>query len=96
MSTGADCRFRETEPGRWTYWLQSWPYGEWPEGTTYGPFPSFAAAVRHLGDNHANPGGWTVTPLREGHVHEPDQWDPTFCEACGESLAPKKETSDAT
>lgn len=71
MSTGADCRFTETAPGRWTYELQQWPYGETEEYETFGPFASYAAAQRHLSGHHANPGGWSTRPLPEGqHVHE--------------------------
>ena len=71
MSTGAECYFTEVEPGRYTYWLQDWPYGDNPDGQTYGPFGSFKAASDHLHDNHANPGGYSVNTLPEGkHRHE--------------------------
>lgn len=78
MSSGAECRFTEVEPGRWTYWLQDWPYGDWPEGETYGPFSSYEVAFKHLGDHHSNPGGHSTRCLPEGqHVHEPTKggWD---------------------
>lgn len=64
MSTGADCKFIEKVDG-WYYWLQNWPYGDWPEGQTYGPFLSFEIAHEHLRNNHANPGGYSVFPLKE-------------------------------
>lgn len=70
MSTGAECNFTEVEPGQWTYWLQSWPYGDSPDGQTYGPFASYRAAQRHLSDNHANPGGSSVTAHPTSHRHE--------------------------
>lgn len=71
MSSGADCYFTEVEPGKWTYWLQDWPYGETEDGQTYGPFNGHAAAVKDLSDNHQNPGGWSSNPLPESqHVHE--------------------------
>jgi len=60
MSTGADCHFVERGPGKWYYSLQDWPYGDWPEYQTYGPFPSLEKAEKHLDDNHANPGGWSI------------------------------------
>ena len=61
MSTGADCHFVEKELGKWYYKIQRWPYGEWPEYDEHGPFPTFAAADRHLGENYANPGGFSVS-----------------------------------
>lgn len=59
MSTGADCHFTEREPGKWFYELQCWPYGEWSEYESYGPFPTLDKAIYHLDQNHANPGGWS-------------------------------------
>lgn len=88
MSTGADCHFHEVEPGKWDYRLQRWPYGEWPEYDTFGPFPSFEKAREHLSNNHANPGGWSVRTHPQ-HVHEWHRWgpnDPYDCEACGSSV----------
>lgn len=70
MSSGAECRFTEVSPGRWSYWLQEYPYGSNEDGTTYGPFRSYAVAYEHLHDNHQNPGGHSVAPLSEGHLHE--------------------------
>ena len=64
MSTGADCRFEEREPGKWFYVLQCWPYGETEDYNQYGPFNSFEAAERHLFKNHANPGGDFVQELK--------------------------------
>lgn len=60
MSTGADCRFWETDDGQWFYKLQCWPYGDWPEYDQYGPFASYAKADRDLRRNHANPGGAAI------------------------------------
>jgi hypothetical protein len=62
MSTGADCRIVEKEPGKWYYELQRWPYGETPDYDTYGPFESEDEAIGHLDRNHANPGGYLVQP----------------------------------
>jgi hypothetical protein len=92
MSTGAECRFTEIEPGRWEYWLQEWPYGEWPEGQTYGPFDSYASASTHLSNYHANPGGHS-TQIHKDHRHEDGtiarrnedgtwNWDLPGCPAC--------------
>ncbi len=61
MSTNADCRFYEKSPGEWFYKLQCYPYGETEEYDTFGPFATFEIAENHLSDNHANPGGFTVT-----------------------------------
>lgn len=71
MSTGAECRFDEVTPGQWTYWLQEWPYGDNPDGHTYGPFPGFERAYEHLHANHANPGGFNTNALPpDEHRHE--------------------------
>lgn len=95
MSTGADCHFTEVEPGRWTYWLQDWPYGDWPQGQTFGPFDGFQQAHDHLRNNHANPGGYS-TRKHPDHRHEegtivrrkPDDsgwdWNVPGCPACGQ------------
>ena len=65
MSTGAECYIIEKEPGKWYYKLQLWPYGEWDEYLTEGPFKSEDRAIKHLSDNHANPGGWSTYPYEE-------------------------------
>jgi hypothetical protein len=92
MSTGAECIFYEKEPRAWYYDLQQWPYGEWPEFDTFGPFPTWRQAYKHLDDNHANPGGYSIHPLpgcphdllkkREVVFHN-ERWD---CDRCGSSL----------
>jgi hypothetical protein len=61
MSTGADCRFEEREPGRWWYAIQQYPYGETEDYDTHGPFVGQEAAERHLDANYGNPGGWSET-----------------------------------
>lgn len=86
MSTGADCRFAEVRPGEWKYAIQRWPYGEWDEYDTHGPFPSFAKAREHLDQHYANPGGWLMNIHETDHRHEfhYDKWDDvTVCEPCG-------------
>ena len=65
MSTGAGCHFIEKRPSEWFYELQNWPYGEWPEYSTYGAFSTYESAVEHLMKNHANPGGWNVSAYVE-------------------------------
>ena len=86
MSTGAECIFKETEPGKWQYWIQDWPYGEWPEGQINGPFNSFEEAREHLGNNYANPGGWNVNVNKTNHIHEFTAYEGvTMCQSCGEA-----------
>lgn len=71
MSSGADCRFTEVEPGKWTYELQRYPYGANEDYDTFGPFTGYQRAHKHLEDNHQNPGGSMTRCLPEGqHVHE--------------------------
>lgn len=69
MSTGADCRFIEAEPGRWRYELQEWPYGETEQYERSPLFRSYRAASEDLHSSHANPGGHSIT-LHPQHVHE--------------------------
>lgn len=66
MSTNSECRFVETEPGKWYYILEdynapknAWDWREF--ASAYGPFSSEEAADRHLQDHHANPGGSSTT-----------------------------------
>ena len=66
MSTGAECNFREREPGKWFYDIQQWPYGDWPEYTREGPFETLEAAEKHLQSNYANPGGYSVEHYGKG------------------------------
>jgi hypothetical protein len=63
MSTGADCVFYEKPRGQWWYKLQRWPYGESPGYDKSGPFATYREAEKHLSDNEANPGGWSVQAL---------------------------------
>ena len=70
MSTGAECNFWEEAPGIWRYRLQLYPYGETDDFEEFGPFASYGQAYKHLGDNHANPGGHSVRIHETGHVHE--------------------------
>lgn len=76
MSTNSECLFIEVEPGKWFYVLEdrdapknAWDWREY--ATAYGPFSSEEAADKHLGDNHANPGGSDSQPYEEGY--EPDE-----------------------
>lgn len=59
MSTGLDCHFFEKEPGRWYYDLETWEQRE--QYDTYGEFATLEIALQHLHDNHANPGGYSVS-----------------------------------
>jgi len=70
MSSGLECCFFEPSLGNWYYALQDWscPVGAWDwreHATAYGPFADNEAAIAHLRRNHANPGGWNVTPHAE-------------------------------
>ena len=64
MSTNSECLIVETSPGAWYYVLESrnapdaWDWREFAHA--YGPFPSEDEAHTHLGDNHPNPGGYSV------------------------------------
>lgn len=69
MSTGLNCEFYETPAGKHYYSLE---IGGDPddeenyhtdEYRTYGPFPDFESAKKHLADNHANPGGYCQIKL---------------------------------
>ncbi len=65
MSTGANCVIREKKPGVWEYAIQLWPYGESDKYNVQGPFKSEQAAVDHMSNNNANPGGWSTYPYKE-------------------------------
>jgi hypothetical protein len=72
MSTGCNCEFLEVQPGRWFYVLEDYdaPKNAWDwhdNATAYGPFASEALAEQHLHANHANPGGSSTLPYREGY-----------------------------
>ena len=89
MSTGADCTIREDDDGKWYYDLQRWPYGEWPEYDTFGPFNTYGEAQEHLSNHHANPGGFSIHRRSEcSHPQEfrlrcwPGGWE---CRKCGYS-----------
>jgi hypothetical protein len=71
MSTGLECQIIEVKRGVWYYVLESgfgpknaWDWRE--HAAAHGPFASSEGAETHLGENHANPGGWTGLPLEEG------------------------------
>jgi hypothetical protein len=68
MSTGLDCRFIERKTG-WFYELERWErHGPDLDYDTFGPFTTRELAERHLGDNHANPGGWSVLAIGDWHT----------------------------
>lgn len=65
MSTGLECNLVEVEPNKWYYLLQQgncpvqcWDWRE--HADCHGPFSTEAAALQHLDDNHANPGGYST------------------------------------
>ena len=90
MSTGADCKFIEKTPGNWFYKLQAWPYGETEEYETFGPFGTFRQASDHLDKHHANPGGYSCSPL-PGCPHdmlEKHEFSNGYhCNRCGDFLS---------
>lgn len=64
MSTNSECRFLVYQ-NQWYYLLEdscapknSWDWREYAKA--YGPFASMGLADKHLSDNHANPGGFSV------------------------------------
>lgn len=81
MSTGADCHFYQKKDGKWFYEIQEYPYGEMEDYEKNGPFSSFRAAVRHLDSHHANPGGYSVSPL-PGCKHSARTHGE--CDSCGD------------
>lgn len=67
MSTNSECMFFEAEPDKWFYALEQqygFKGGDWTEDAyVAGPFPTVDAAIEHLHDNHANPGGHSEIPF---------------------------------
>ena len=70
MSTNSECEIVEKSPGEWFYILEddlapknAWDWREY--ATTTGPFPSEEAALDHLFNHHANPGGFSVVPYSD-------------------------------
>jgi hypothetical protein len=64
MSTGCNCELLEVKKGEWWYVLEdysapknSWDWREY--ASAYGPFGTKEIALKHLRDNHANPGGYS-------------------------------------
>jgi len=75
MSTGCNCLIVGPVQGEWYYVLEhrNAPKNAWDwldNADAFGPFPSEAAAERHLSDNHANPGGWSRIPHGEYRASE--------------------------
>ena len=71
MSTNNECEFIEVQPGVWYYILEDYgaPKNAWDwrdDAEAYGPFDTFEAAYEHLGNNHANPGGFSRIHYTEG------------------------------
>lgn len=86
MSSGLECHIiKDVKSGKWFYLLQNYdcPVGAWDwreYASLYGPFDTEEAAKKHLGDNHANPGGWSLyetpdiaTVPRERAI-DPKEW----------------------
>ena len=71
MSTNSECSIIEVSTNKWFYILEDYnaPKNAWDwreHASAYGPFPSEEAAIKHLDDNHANPGGFGTSPLPQG------------------------------
>lgn len=71
MSTNCECQFLQVEQDKWYYILERdhvrGNMGDWRDNADcYGPFKVLDAAEKHLGDNHANPGGWWTQELAAG------------------------------
>lgn len=65
MSTGLECQFIESENNKWYYVLENYdaPKNAWDWlefATAFGPFNSYKIAHSHLGNHHANPGGYSI------------------------------------
>ena len=76
MSTNSECLFIETSPSKWYYVLEGYnaPKNAWDwreNASCTGPFSTEEAAEKHLGENHANPGGSSSEQYVEGD--EPDE-----------------------
>ena len=89
MSTNNKCLIVETEPGQWFYVLEdynapknAWDWREYARA--YGPFDTEEVALKHLFDNHANPGGHNSSRYVEGF--EPDE---TLTGLINEAEAPR-------
>lgn len=87
-STGLDCFFEETEPGKWRYGLED-DFNSTHNNTEYdyyGPFGTLAQAKQHLYDNHANPGGYSIRAHPDSHaagMHKtPQQGAEEGCPEC--------------
>ncbi len=71
MSTNSNCEIIEIKTGKWYYILEDYnaPKNAWDwrdYATAYGPFRDEAAALEHLDQNHANPGGYSTSRLPMG------------------------------
>ena len=76
MSTNSECQIIEYQPGQWYYVLEDYnaPKNAWDwreNACAYGPFGLADEAMKHLHDNHANPGAHWNIPHDE--VEEDDE-----------------------
>lgn len=88
MSTGLNCEIIQASATEWFYVLEdggapkdAWDWRE--HACAYGPFPTMEAAIDHLDENHANPGGWWERPLRGDGTDAPlgETYERLFAEA---------------
>ena len=71
MSSGCECLFVQVESDKWYYVLEDYnaPQNAWDwreHAKAYGPFATEDVALKHLDDNHSNPGGYGAQSLPEG------------------------------
>ena len=71
MSTNSNCDVIEVNRGTWYYLLEdsnapknAWDWRE--HARAYGPFKGIPETLAHLGENHPNPGGYSVRGLPVG------------------------------
>lgn len=55
-----DAFIYKAKDNNWYYFIAHEEYGEYPDGSFYGPFSSEDEAQEHMMDNHSNPGGYSV------------------------------------
>lgn len=58
----------KAQDGQWYYFIAHREYGEYPNGSFYGPFGSEEQAEQHMDDNHSNPGGYGVDDSGKSRV----------------------------
>lgn len=107
MSTNSNCAFIQIATDKWYYLLEdsgnpddedeqeeranAWDWRE--NASAYGPFQTLDAAEKHLDENHANPGGDSVSPLSPGEVSLDMSKDPVLAKLINEAERPGRSNS---